>query len=251
MTPGNAVVTATFDYTAFGSEYYTTGGSGINFRYGGAYGYFRPTSTTPLLYVRNRWYDPLNGVWLSRDLIGFDGEDWNLYRYVSNSPVSDVDPRGSKMASRKRKGKGNAPAVPPPCTLPYSKRPAKGTFTTHYAVREAVKKMLNTCPCNVTKYAKHVDVLASALACIANGESSYDLSTLVEPSNTKNPADDYLYGLFQPSCNQLHRCGATADYWSLNSQVKYMVNLTGLVKDIDGSVYEGLYAGLVNRIETL
>ena len=42
----------------------------------------------------NRWYDPLVGRWLNEDPIGFDAGDMNLYRYVGNNPVGNVDPSG-------------------------------------------------------------------------------------------------------------------------------------------------------------
>jgi len=42
----------------------------------------------------NRWYDPSTGRWLSEDPIGFLGGDTNLSRYVSNNPLSFVDPSG-------------------------------------------------------------------------------------------------------------------------------------------------------------
>jgi hypothetical protein len=44
--------------------------------------------------MRGRIYDPLAGVWLSRDPIGFAGGDWNLYRFVFNNPVTWIDPSG-------------------------------------------------------------------------------------------------------------------------------------------------------------
>jgi RHS repeat-associated protein len=41
-----------------------------------------------------RNYMPGVGRWLSRDPLGFEGGDTNLYRYVANNPVNDVDPSG-------------------------------------------------------------------------------------------------------------------------------------------------------------
>ena len=38
-----------------------------------------------------RDYDPETGRWTSKDPIGFEGGDANLYAYVSNSPVNTVD----------------------------------------------------------------------------------------------------------------------------------------------------------------
>jgi len=42
----------------------------------------------------NRWYDATIGRWLSTDPIGFEGNDTNLYRYVSNSSLIKSDSFG-------------------------------------------------------------------------------------------------------------------------------------------------------------
>ena len=46
-----------------------------------------------LYHVRNRWYNPEDGVWLSRDPGGYiDG--FNLYQYVRSRPLTLFDPLG-------------------------------------------------------------------------------------------------------------------------------------------------------------
>ncbi len=47
-----------------------------------------------LYYYRARYYDPMEGRFVSEDPIGFDGGDWNLYRYVGNNSINYVDPHG-------------------------------------------------------------------------------------------------------------------------------------------------------------
>ncbi len=42
----------------------------------------------------NRWYDPNVGRWISKDPIGFEAGDANLYRYVGNGPTNATDPSG-------------------------------------------------------------------------------------------------------------------------------------------------------------
>ena len=42
----------------------------------------------------HRWFDALAGRWLSEDPIGFSAGDVNVYRYVSNAPLSHTDPNG-------------------------------------------------------------------------------------------------------------------------------------------------------------
>ena len=47
-------------------------------------------------YVRARYLDVQAGRWVSRDPIGYDGGDWNLFRYVGNEVIGRVDPSGLK-----------------------------------------------------------------------------------------------------------------------------------------------------------
>ena len=49
---------------------------------------------TGLQYNRARWFDPGTGRWMSRDPIGFEAGDANLYRYVGNQPTTKTDPSG-------------------------------------------------------------------------------------------------------------------------------------------------------------
>ena len=56
----------------------------------------RPYDThAELLDFRTRAYDPQAGRFASRDVIGFDGGDSNLTRFVGNSPLNFVDPSGA------------------------------------------------------------------------------------------------------------------------------------------------------------
>jgi RHS repeat-associated protein len=68
----------------------TTEGVGINFGYAG-----RPLEArTGLSDNRARWYEPGSGKFINEDPSGFQGGDANLYRYVGNDPLDQVDPSG-------------------------------------------------------------------------------------------------------------------------------------------------------------
>jgi RHS repeat-associated protein len=62
----------------------------------GGLGYKDETAATGLYYLRQRYYSPDLGRFLSRDPLGFDS-DFNLYAYAGNSPVVFVDPEGMKF----------------------------------------------------------------------------------------------------------------------------------------------------------
>lgn len=53
-------------------------------------------SETGLYYLRNRYYDPTQGRFLSPDPLGFWG-GINLYAYCFNNPVNFIDPFGLKL----------------------------------------------------------------------------------------------------------------------------------------------------------
>ena len=45
-----------------------------------------------------RYYDPKVGRFVTKDPIGFDGGDFNLYAYTKNNPVNYVDPDGERIS---------------------------------------------------------------------------------------------------------------------------------------------------------
>ncbi len=49
---------------------------------------------TGLLHFGARDYDPATGRWTSKDPLGFDAGDTNLYAYAGNDPVNFIDPTG-------------------------------------------------------------------------------------------------------------------------------------------------------------
>ena len=49
---------------------------------------------TKLIHFGAREYDPTPGRWTTKDPIGFNGGDTNLYGYVANDPINHIDPTG-------------------------------------------------------------------------------------------------------------------------------------------------------------
>jgi RHS repeat-associated protein len=50
--------------------------------------------STGLYYFRNRYYEPSSGMFTSRDPKGYKGSGFNLYHFVRNAPIRDLDPDG-------------------------------------------------------------------------------------------------------------------------------------------------------------
>jgi RHS repeat-associated protein len=88
---------AAYLYDAFGIELSSSGSTTNSLRFGGEVGYWRDLAD--VMYVRARFLDAIKGRWDSRDPIGFDGGDWNLYRHVGNAPMIKLDPSGHDYAS--------------------------------------------------------------------------------------------------------------------------------------------------------
>jgi uncharacterized protein RhaS with RHS repeats len=47
-----------------------------------------------------RYYDPIDGTFISKDPIAFRGGDTNLYRYVQNNPTNLTDPFGLRPGDK-------------------------------------------------------------------------------------------------------------------------------------------------------
>jgi RHS repeat-associated protein len=58
---------------------------------------YRWDAVSGLFAVRNRFYHPVLGVWLTRDPIGYAAGDVNQVRYVGNGGGNVVDPSGLEV----------------------------------------------------------------------------------------------------------------------------------------------------------
>jgi RHS repeat-associated protein len=54
-------------------------------------------SESRLMLYRHRYYHPLLGTFCSRDPVGYEGSQWNLYEYVGSRPMISVDPDGKAL----------------------------------------------------------------------------------------------------------------------------------------------------------
>jgi RHS repeat-associated protein len=88
LTDASGAVTTTLDYDSFGNL--VNGTAPTRYTYTGR----EIDSDTAQMYYRARWYNPVNGTFLSEDPKRFRG-GLNLYSYTKNSPVNFTDPHGT------------------------------------------------------------------------------------------------------------------------------------------------------------
>ena len=89
LTDTNGTIVQTYTYDSFGNI--TQAGSITQpFTYTGR----EYDSETGMYFYRARYYDPKVGRFVTKDPIGFDGGDVNLYNYVGGSPINHTDPYG-------------------------------------------------------------------------------------------------------------------------------------------------------------
>ena len=89
LTNASGSIVQTYAYDSFGNMT-ATGSVSQLFTYTGR----EYDSETGMYFYRARYYDPKVGRFVTKDPIGFDGGDYNLYNYVGANPVSWVDPWG-------------------------------------------------------------------------------------------------------------------------------------------------------------
>ena len=92
ITDGSETVVNSYDYSPFGMVISESETFAQPFKYVGKLGVM--AEANGFYYMRARYYDPVNGRFISEDPLGFDGGDVNLYVYSGNNPVLLVDPSG-------------------------------------------------------------------------------------------------------------------------------------------------------------
>ena len=83
----------TYKYSAFGVKKQESTTVDNPFTFIGSKGYF-DNQPIGLYSMSARYYDPVTARFLSKDPKGFDAGDENLYRYVENNPVNEINPSG-------------------------------------------------------------------------------------------------------------------------------------------------------------
>jgi RHS repeat-associated protein len=91
VNAATGAISASYEYDPFGNTLKAVGdfAAANPFRFSTKYA----DAETGLVYYGFRYYQPQTGRWLSRDPLGEEG-GVNLYGFVSNNPVSLVDPLG-------------------------------------------------------------------------------------------------------------------------------------------------------------
>ncbi len=89
ITDQNRNLVQSYSYDSFGHQTPSTG-----FRNSITYTAREWDKETGLYYYRARYYDPIEGRFISKDPIGFAGGDVNLFGYVGSNPLNWVDPSG-------------------------------------------------------------------------------------------------------------------------------------------------------------
>ena len=92
ITDGSENVVNSYDYSPFGMIISESETFAQPFKYVGRLGVM--AEANGFYYMRARYYDPVNGRFISEDPMGFGGGDVNLYVYGSNNPLLVVDPWG-------------------------------------------------------------------------------------------------------------------------------------------------------------
>jgi RHS repeat-associated protein len=90
-------ITDTYDYTAFGELYASTGSTVNSYLYTGQ----QFDDLTGLYSLRARYYDPFVGRFLSQDTYPIDYShpiELNRYGYTANDPINGFDPSGNSNA---------------------------------------------------------------------------------------------------------------------------------------------------------
>ena len=89
VTDATGTVQTNYTYEPFGRTSFAGALNSSSYQYTG-----RENDGTGLYYYRARYYHPQLQRFISEDPVGFHGQEWNLFAYVFNNPLSFIDPFG-------------------------------------------------------------------------------------------------------------------------------------------------------------
>ena len=89
LSNASGSIVQTYSYDSFGNMTATG-----NIRQPFTYTAREYDSETGMYFYRARYYDPKVGRFVTKDPIGFAGDDVNLYNYVGANPINWIDPEG-------------------------------------------------------------------------------------------------------------------------------------------------------------
>ena len=88
LTGSSKTITDTYQYEPYGASTHTSGTSLNNYQFAG-----QANDFNNLYFMRNRYYLPAIGRFISRDPTGLGGGT-NMYAYAGDDPVNFSDPTG-------------------------------------------------------------------------------------------------------------------------------------------------------------
>jgi RHS repeat-associated protein len=135
----------------------------------GSLGYRQTSKKYSDVYVRARHYDTANDRWTSKDPIGFEATDFNLFRYVKSRPLSLIDRDGlvacSCVGPDPNGGHCNSQNTPGTCP------------DQHYDTDAHLMQMFSAASIQAAACVGNgaiATLIGQMLACLAKGESNFD-----------------------------------------------------------------------------
>ncbi len=179
---------------------------------------------TGLMLYPNRYYSTELGRFVSRDPIGYEASDQNVYRYVNNIPLLLLDPNGTMAGAGLANCQGLGDAL---ANLLWPPSPPIGTVVPICASFTSSKTV--TCNCGGAQNAVaitvsgNVDISLLSFGVSVTGETGCDLS------HCKGSGFETHAGQLTVSGTATYRGGIFWNYWEKN----YTTNYSSILIDSD------------------